>query len=491
MPLPAAPSAPQAPPLEQATGRLLAALVIAAVALASRAVWFGDPAPDSDEQIYSLIGARMLDGALPYVDLFDRKPFGLFALFAFAHAFGGPGSLAYQVLAAGFVAAGGYLTYLLARELSDRITALGAGVLYPLLVYAYGSLSGQSEAFFVPLLLAALLQIQRMARDNPGRRAMLAMLLAGTALQIKYSALPQCLFLGGAALWHFRRDGLARLARRAVAFAVAGLTPTLAVALFYAVQGGFDAFVYANFVSVFERTPAQSGRFAAEHVAPLLPLATLALAGAYLTLRDRTSPPGYGLVFGWSLSVLAGIYMLSTVYLYYFAAFVPAAILLALPLLSVRNALGWVPLALVTGATVMLLNLPLHMEASRHTRADLARMAATLRPLVSEGRCLFVFHGPAALYRMTKSCLPSRIVYPDHLNNPLERFSLGVSQEREVVRILATRPPAIVVRHAPAEMRGSPARELVARALLTRYQVVAVAHIRGESFEAWALRAGA
>lgn len=470
---------------------LVPILIIAAVAIASRAVWFGDPAPDSDEQIYSLIGARMLGGALPYIDLFDRKPFGLFALYAIAHAIGGPGPLAYQLLATGFIAAGGYLTYLLALQLCDRVTALGAGVLYPLLMYAYGSLSGQSEAFFVPLLLGALLQVQRIARDEAGRRAVWAMLLAGTALQIKYSVLPQCLFLGGVALWHFRDCGLPQLAGKAAIFALAGLTPTLAVALFYAIQDGLDAFFYANFLSVFERTPAQSGRFAAEHVAPLLPLAALALAGTYLTLRDGNPPPGYRLLMGWSVAVLAGIYMLSTVYLYYFAAFVPAAILLALPMLSVRNALRWVPLAFVTAAAISLLNLPLHLSATRQTCADLERMTTIVRPLLSENLCLFVFHGPAALYRMTGSCLPSRIVYPDHFNNPLERFALGVRQEREVARILAASPPVIVVRHAPAEMRNSPAQRLVGDALLARYRVVAVARIRGESFEAWALRDGA
>ena len=87
-------SAPQALPLAthrtKSEARWLAPLVLALAVVATRAIWLGDPAADYDEQLYSLIGLRWLDGALPYADLWDRKPAGLFALFAMAHAVGGP-----------------------------------------------------------------------------------------------------------------------------------------------------------------------------------------------------------------------------------------------------------------------------------------------------------------------------------------------------------------------------------------------------------------
>jgi hypothetical protein len=76
----------------------LAAAVLAIAVIATRAVWFGDPAADFDEQLYSFIGWRMTHGDLPYVQVWDRKPFGLFAVFAFAHWLMGPGAIAYQGL---------------------------------------------------------------------------------------------------------------------------------------------------------------------------------------------------------------------------------------------------------------------------------------------------------------------------------------------------------------------------------------------------------
>ena len=214
----------------------------------------------------------------------------------------------------------------------------------------------------------------------------------------------------------------------------------------------------------------------------------MAGGGLYLTLRNGTgrNSASFLLVAGWSVSILASIYMLATVYLYYFAAFVPAAILLALPLLSVRNPLRWAPLALVTAATLALLNVPRHWQLTRQGRHELTDMASALRPYLNRGHCLFVFDGPTALYRMTGSCLPSRFVYPDHLNNPLERYALGVSQEGEVARVLAGHPGAVVVADSTFAARDTPARKLVASELVRFYRPIAVAHVRERTYRAWA-----
>lgn len=461
--------------------------LIVAVSVLSRAVWFGDPAPDSDEQLYSLIGARMLHGELPYTDWWDRKPFGLFALFALAHALGGPGPIAYQLLATAFIAAGAWLLYRLASILADHRTATGVALLYPLLMYAYGNLSGQSEAFFNPLMLGALLLIIRLKQDGSTCCATGAMFLAGLALQVKYSVLPQCLFLGLAALWHFRWEPPLKLFRRTMVLLAAGLSPTLAVALLYAVQSEFPAFWYANFESIFARSAAQSGRFPHEHLAPLTPLFALTAGGLYLAFRTRPEglPRNYLLVIGWTLSILAGIYMLTTVYLYYFAALVPAALLLAIPLLDVRRAMRWLPLAIVSGGAAALLNLPRHFVDTRQARGDLARMVVALKPYVGRDRCLFVFDGPAALYRMTGSCLPARVIYPDHLNNPLERNALPVGQAREVARVLASPAGAVVTADQTLADRTTPARRLVAETIEREYRPLISAVIRGRTFRAF------
>src|SRR3569623_982326 len=58
------------------------AALLLLVALAARCVDFGNPVIHVDEQYYLLVGDRLLHGALTYVDIWDRKPIGLFAIFA-------------------------------------------------------------------------------------------------------------------------------------------------------------------------------------------------------------------------------------------------------------------------------------------------------------------------------------------------------------------------------------------------------------------------
>ena len=76
-------------------------------------VWdFGNPVIHVDEQFYLLVGDRMLHGAVPYLDIWDRKPIGLFLLYAFFRLLPGDGILAYQFAACASAA----LTALIVRE---------------------------------------------------------------------------------------------------------------------------------------------------------------------------------------------------------------------------------------------------------------------------------------------------------------------------------------------------------------------------------------
>src|SRR5215216_6506963 len=56
-------------------------LLILLAALATRAVTFGNPLVDMDDQFYWLVGRSMWQGHWPILDIWDRKPVGLFLLY--------------------------------------------------------------------------------------------------------------------------------------------------------------------------------------------------------------------------------------------------------------------------------------------------------------------------------------------------------------------------------------------------------------------------
>ena len=83
------------------TGTRLAVALLFLAAFLLRMPHFGDPLYQIDEQFYLLVGDRMLHGAIPFVDIWDRKPIGLFLLFAAIRLLPGDGILAYQLVATG------------------------------------------------------------------------------------------------------------------------------------------------------------------------------------------------------------------------------------------------------------------------------------------------------------------------------------------------------------------------------------------------------
>jgi hypothetical protein len=460
---------------------LPALALMSIVLLATRAIWWGDPVADFDEQLYAFIGWRMNMGELPYIDWWDRKPFGLFALYALVHALPLAQPLGYQLLGSAFAMAGALLTYRLARHQLDRFGSAIAGALYLVLMAAYASYSGQSEVLFGPLTLGMALLLRDPLHPHFARRMLWAMLLGGMALQLKYTVMPQCAFFGIWALWHRWRAGTGapRLAADALACIAIGLAPTALVALFYAFVGGLDAFVFANFLSFFDRVAAPQGRWIYAHFVGVMPLAIL-IGGGLLASRGRIN--FYVL---WAMATLAGVLLPGTVYLYYYAAMAAPAVLVGLPLLKRP-----VPAVVLLLAGLWILALPQRYHESLAERAATARLAQAIAPHVdSANKCLLVFDGPTALYRMSGGCAPSRLVYPDHLNNALEAGALGLVQADEVARILATQPGAIVTASRPVTMQNQAAKALVEAAIARGYVQARAEELHGRTITAWVRRA--
>ncbi len=453
--------------------RVAIAIALVLATLATRALWFGNMAATTDEQLYALIGAELAKGDLPYLDLWDRKPFGLFAIFA-AGEWIATGPVGFQILAGIFTLGGAWLVYLLARKEVDWITSTGAALLYVILISLYGGYSGQSEVFHAPLMLLMAWLVLDTSAPHYSTRTVVAMLVGGLALQVKYTVLPQCLFFGLVALWQLHRHGFAlpRIIAMAALYAAMGLLPTVAVCLLYWSNGGLDAFWFANFESFFLRDSA--GRFLPKVVTSLLPLAILGAAGAYLAFRGKPlrNPAIYTMFLGWAAAATISAFLPGTVYIYYFGAMAAPIILIALPLLDRNGPVKAVPLVLILAASTWLLGPLADWKTSREETAQLTQLAGKIAPLVDDrSQCLWVHDGPTALYTMTESCLPTRYIYPDHLNNALETdAALGLSQTQEALRVLKSRPPVIVTAQRPLTSQNPEVLQAVQDEIAAHYE---------------------
>jgi hypothetical protein len=461
-------------PQNVASGRkpfIVQAVLLFLVALALRGAYFGNPVLGADEQFYLLVGDRILHGAVPYVDIWDRKPIGLFLIYAGTRLLGGGGIYQYQIVALIFAATTAIVIVAIASHFARRFGAVAAGIVYLIWLHIFGGEGGQSPVFYnLFMALAAYLIVKSF--DQPpavlARLGCAAMLLVGLAIQVKYTAIFEGMFFGCFLLWRAYRSGFS--ARHIIgcgAIWIGGaLLPTALALSTYVWLGHGDAFIFANFLSIFERLAPEEGsalyRLALIAIR-LLPLALCAALGCLLPLDAGPAhrPPNVAartFVAGWSLVAIAAVLLFGTYYRHYaLPLLVPLAVAAAPALeqwrigrLTAREPGAWrvlvIYLLCLCGLTIaMAVNV--NYRRQRGEGAEVSAIAAFIKPQLRD--CLFVFDGEPVLYYLTGSCLPTRYAFPSHLNDPREAGAIGVDQWTEVNRILGERPRFVVSSLAP------------------------------------------
>lgn len=436
-------------PLFGSGSRLAVLAVILAAAFVMRWPFLGHPMIHVDEQFYLLAGQRMLEGWIPYVDLWDRKPVGLFLIYGAIRLLGGDGVVQYQLVATLFAGVTSYVVYLIAQRAVPPSAALASGLIYAAWLAPINGAGGQSPVFYnFFMALSALLVLRAQDAEEAAayfRYGLAAMFSAGLALQIKYVAVIEGVFFGLWLLgtgWRFNR-GWKTMAVLAAMLTLAALAPTLAAATWFAAIGAFEPFLHANFVSIFDReaAPGWFEREALNHTLRLLLFPTACAAAALGIAWLRGIAKDRLFLSLWCACAGAGFAAIGNYFDHYaLPLLVPVAIALSrLAVLSWAAPLIWALLLLQ--ATVYGL---LRYSPTADNQAIMARMAATIEPALASGDCLFVADTPMILYLATKACGPWRYSFPFHLIDGTE-FRSGDADQRDAMRsILATRPGAIV-----------------------------------------------
>jgi len=467
-----------------------AILLLAAFAI--RGAQFGNPLIHVDENFYLLVGDRMLHGALPYVDIWDRKPIGLFVLFAAIRLLGGDGIVQYQVVATLFAAGTALIIARMAAPMAGLKAATVAGVIYLLLLGLVGGTGGQAPVFY-NLFVAGAAWATLIATTRPGvssarirRHGAVAMGLIGLAMQVKYTAVFEGVFLGLALTWASWRAGgrAGRLATDVALWIGLALAPTLAALYAYAWFGHAEAFLYANFLSIGDRAGAPPEELARRLVkawrALSLPVLAVFLAALLRPWRHfEAGPSTFGFALAWLGAAILGYLAFGTYFDHYaLPLFAPLAVASA-PLFTYRPHRFGAVAAAVLGLSGAIANgVVLHrMHLKRGSQAEMTAMVEAIRPRLRG--CLYVWNGDPLLYHLTGSCLPTRYPFAGHLNLLRENGAIGVDQAEEVQRILATRP-SVIVDHEPAALDFNFAVVAIVRTELKRaYRPVKVVPLRG------------
>ncbi|GAA3272533.1 hypothetical protein GCM10020258_48790 [Sphingomonas yabuuchiae] len=453
-----------------------AALVLLAFAVLTRIRDFGNPVAHVDEQYYLLVGDRILHGARLYIDLWDRKPPGLFLLFSGFRLLPGDGFLAYQLIGTLCTAATGWLIWLAVRRMGLGFPAgLAAGAAYILWLPLLSGGSGQSPVFYNLAMTAAAvltLELPRLAE----RRAVgaivisgaVACLLAGIAIQIKYTPLVEGAFFGLAHLWYLwrARANVVVVMSAALAWMLLGLLPTGLVVLSFWLgdAAAFDAFWFANFTSITLRRgyPAAKiiGRLAGIG-GQLLPL----IACAVYSWRKGPKHPALTLTRIWLGFALIAFAMIGAFFDHYALPLVAPLALAAAPAFALSRKAVVAVFTIGAGLFVF------HSATNDPSEGDGIRRMARVMAAVDGRECPYVFAGTPA-FTICRAAAFRPPTLSSSLAYEAERGAIGIDESAEVARILAQRPPAIVTLDDPFSPWNAATQAQVSGALARDYRLV-------------------
>ena len=430
------------------------------LALISRISVFGDTNYFNDETFYFQVGLRMHEGALPYVDVWDRKGPGLFLTYWLIACFS-RSVIAYQAAALLSAAATAWLVQAIASHFASRSAAMLGGSLYLVELVFFGGGGGQSPVFYnLFVALAAWLVVEALPELDAGatpRRVLVAMASAGFAVTFKQTAICEGAFLGLFVLWRLQRAGLGafRLIGVAIALVTAGAAPMALFATAYALLGHFPEFwqamVTANLAKHYNPAGDMAKRIATL-AALLAPAWIPALLGLAIQPKAGETPRTF--LAGWLLAGVAGVAIVPNFYEHYLLPLlVPVCV-------AASRAFGFRRIGPIYGFAavlfILLLGPGFNFAERRASREAMAATVADVRAASPHPR-LLVYEGPVDLYRQLGSYPPSALYYPLHLYFPAENDVGQVPTAEAMRRILAWRPTAVVTYHAYAPIEENPA----------------------------------
>jgi hypothetical protein len=460
-------------------GAALAAAAVLVATIVLRAGLFGNAITGLDEQFYLLVGERMWHGALPFVDIWDRKPVGLFVLFAAIAALPGDPVVNAQLVATMFAAGTAFCIALIARRTVGWAAASMAGIFYVAGLNELWDDTTQASVFYNLLVAGAALLTLHAGGDvrRRWRAGAAAMVLAGIAVQLKTNAI----FAGGFfGLWIvgacWRATGsLRETSRSALILAALGAVPTVTAMGYYAAAGEFGAWWQANVLSVLAKGRATDPFAAATFMETLVlftPAGALALVGLWRrTARFTQSDVDLPFLLGWVAASVIDFVSIGGYFPHYAAPLLLACAPLTASAFAWRRAGRW-----LFGAAMLwpvAHALWVNPSMTRKERAIERRVLAAL-PADVRTRCLFIYEGPPIYYQRTQACFVSRYVFTAHLSSAREAPSLGEDPATALRAALARHPGTIVtVAHSRWTDRNPAQEKLLMAELRAHYRIAA------------------
>ncbi|MPZ98572.1 MAG: hypothetical protein GEU80_04385 [Dehalococcoidia bacterium] len=279
-----------------------------------------------DDAVYAMVSQGMLDGLVPYRDLFDHKPPLIYGWYAGVITLFGDSQEALRLSVFASLGVTSVLVYFCGREFLGRRQAYTAGLVFAL---STGLATINPNASTVQLMLLPLMAsfyfTLRWRRDPRAVYLVAAGITSGLALMVKPVALPNVFMLATIIALTTRSP------RHLLAFGLPMVSVAALVLLPFALLGALPEALDAIVLFNREYVAGAVGRRGLTGAASLMgswvlllgPLSLL-LAGSAWSLA-RSTVEQKRLVGGWAAASLVGVFSAGSFNSYYLVQFLPAA----------------------------------------------------------------------------------------------------------------------------------------------------------------------
>lgn len=200
----------------------------------------------TDQSIFTIIGSRIAEGGLPYIDAWDVKPPAIYYTYALFVGLFGATSTALRMMDITLVILMSASLAYLALRLSGRRAAMWAALLFSILYFReiFWTMAQNDGVQMLPMTLAMIAAYKAGDHPSGSRRAMLWTVLCGVCCGIVFwFKYPFALFGVALALAHILRRGATPwrvMLREALAYALGVALTIFGVIAIMVVMGWFD-----------------------------------------------------------------------------------------------------------------------------------------------------------------------------------------------------------------------------------------------------------
>jgi 4-amino-4-deoxy-L-arabinose transferase-like glycosyltransferase len=443
---------------------------------------------DWDESVYLLMSKSMLDGNLPYTQVWDHKPPGIYLLFSLSQIVFGQSVISIRILTCIFVSISCLFLYKSGNVINPNNNQNGllAGILYAFFSLKNGGLSANTELFFAFFnILSFYLVFITLFVSNKELifykfRFFIIGLIMGISLHIKYLVIFDFLaILLTIISFYYLKSNHRRwieLAKIVICLLTGAFIPFLLFMLYFLKSGYLNEYIYANFIAnkIYSAETQFSIRYFSEVIFgqsvqnhPLWLCLFLTPFYLYFLIprKSETSYKFYVLLI-WFFMAFIGTCATKKFYPHYFLQVLPPLCLISsYMVINLLDTANLKPIRL-RFALILIFLFPLLLSSSKPLKASMqfinkkyvqisddwkdtpTLVSNYIKSRITEDDYIYMADYQPIVYFLTNSKIPTKYVLPNwFIKKEFSRF-IGINLTHELSNILKKDPVYIVIKNS-------------------------------------------